>query len=95
MPNFTNRFPEGNGSGYVNAGLPNITGNVAGGRGYGTTKNGVFVNSSITGNGYVGYGGTSGYEYAYNFNASSSNSIYGASTTVQPSTCKCYFYIKY
>ena len=29
------------------------------------------------------------------FNASRSSSIYGASSTVQPATCKCYFCIKF
>lgn len=86
----TNRFLEGNGSGYIEAGLPNITGNIT--TPQVTAATGAFA-SSATGN-YWNVT-TAGGNKDISFDASWSNSIYGNSTTVQPATCKCHFVIKY
>ena len=95
LPNFTNRLPQGNGTGYVNAGLPNITGRT-GIRNNGSTPyyNGCFYATNNTTGSYA-WDGASTYNNAVTLDASRSSSIYGASTTVQPSACKCYFCIKY
>ena len=105
MPNFTNRFPEGNGSGYVNAGLPNITGTY--GKNSGTDTGWQITTAQLTRSGALNYtshaskiylataNGSSDMVLNLTFDASKSNSIYGSSTTVQPATCKCYFCIKY
>lgn len=78
-----------NGGTTINPGLPNITGNLYPVVSNSTnasdwqTKSGVFTNSSGNTSGAAASGST----YAYrtvNFNASQSNSIYGASNTVQP-----------
>ena len=93
MPNLTNRFLEGNGTGYIEAGLPNITGEIKGCESNSSHQgsSGAFTHSS-TGGGEQNGNGT---WVTFNFNASRSSSIYGKSTTVQPATCKCYFCIKY
>ena len=101
MPDLTNRFLEGNGTGYIETGLPNITGTFGNswatdrgifekfaGAFYSNTKPGYLTNiakSSASDNPSSVVG----------FNASRSSSIYGNSNTVQPATCKCYFVIKY
>lgn len=67
---------------YVEAGLPNITGEVIMGTANQTQSNGVFtVTSSGSKSDPTGSGRLSG---KLNFNASRSNAIYGKSTTVQP-----------
>lgn len=78
----------GNGTGYLEAGLPNITGNTGYIAGY---PSGAFYSG-------VSYhtGGLQGdLNSGVAFDASRSSSIYGNSTTVQPATCKTYFIIKY
>ena len=76
---------------YKAAGLPNITGSIRT-RSMGTNSSailtsvsGSFANGSTTETGYSVAQGTSGQPFKQvEFNASSSNSIYGNSTTVQP-----------
>lgn len=100
LPDFTNRWLGGNGTGYLEAGLPNITGTV----GMSTlvplfTSNAVSGAFSLDGRSYsyttAFSAGTATSWGNATFNASSSSSIYGNSTTVQPATCKTYFIIKY
>lgn len=91
LPNLVERFVEGgNSSGTVkNAGLPNITGEVKPsdqnyGWGAGTEASGAFTNyynwfSHIGASDWSGNRGN-----GFTFDASRSNSIYGASDTVQP-----------
>lgn len=71
----------------VEAGLPNIIGmhNGTGCTNWSTVDaSGAFANSSIGGTAGYAAGGYQLYKYQINFNASSSSSIYGNSTTVQP-----------
>lgn len=84
---------QGNGVGYINAGLPNITGYVQGTSADAThVDNGAFRQentwSTIAGGVYA-------VQSTKSFDASRSSSIYGASTTVQPAACKTYMIIKY
>ena len=100
LPNLTNRFLEGNGTGYIQAGLPNITGSMQflgdGNTGFwGDQSTNSAIYSSGSTNASIPGGGVNTTKKYISFNASYSNSIYGKSTTVQPSTCKCYFVIKY
>lgn len=91
--NVTGRFlqPSQNAGGLVEAGLPNITGqinvrcnfDVATGAFYSTQTSCLGHNSNYTGNGTA------------NFNASRSSSIYGNSTTVQPPSQLVHICIKY
>lgn len=76
----------------IDAGLPNITGFLQSGghdtgpfRGYadGIVSTGAFYVSSVETD-YSGYSKYKGVEYSIGFNASTSNSIYGSSDTVQP-----------
>lgn len=103
LPNLTNRFIQGNSSvGSVkSAGLPNITGAF--------TRNGDDQGSpdiDFTGSGAIratNYQGSSYYKDVSNwtvfggftFNASLSNNIYGASSTVQPPALTMRYIIKY
>ena len=94
MPNLTNRFLEGNGTGYIEPGLPNITG----GAGYKMDSNmpscyGAFKQSSSSLGNLTN--STSKTDKYLEFDASLSNQIYGKSNTVQPATCKAYFVIRY
>ena len=96
LPSLANKFIMGHGTaGTVkSAGLPNITGSFhlgscgaqdkvsSGCFSFGTEYNGDDNNSKSKGN-------------AVNFSAKSSNSIYGASTTVQPPAVTMRYYIKY
>lgn len=73
----------------VQAGLPNITGVIDYPRA--GTPSGAFA---FGGNREYTTGGGKGATFDYaNFNASRSSSIYGNSSTVQPQTIKCYYYI--
>ena len=74
--------------GYVEAGLPNITGSfsTASDKNLGT---GAF---SWTTNKYATNGGGQGGQWGINFSAKKSNSIYGNSTTVQPPATQMYLY---
>ena len=94
LPNLNTRFLEGtiDAPGTTkNAGLPDIQGR-ASFQPHGSTLNGAFSSGSdgygISGGGSKFYGGCT------QFKASSSNSIYGASTTVQPASYLVRFYIK-
>lgn len=77
----------------IEAGLPNITGNIAplyysGSEAYanGAFTQTAFYNTGITSGSQIGQCGT-------NFDASRSSSIYGNSSTVQPQTIKVLYYI--
>lgn len=74
--------------GYVEAGLPNITGSfsTASDKNLG---NGAF---SWTTNKYATNGGGQGGQWGINFSAKKSNAIYGNSTTVQPPATQMYLY---
>ena len=74
--------------GYVAPGLPNITGSfsTASDKNLGT---GAF---SWTNNKYATNGGGQGGQWGINFSAQKSNSIYGASDTVQPPATQMYLY---
>jgi len=100
LPNLHHRFIEGTttlsevGS-YVEAGLPNITGqlfDIHGGTWLG--GNGSF---SFTKNGSLPIQDTEGsFNYGnFTLNATSSSSIFGASSTVQPASLRTYFLIRY
>lgn len=98
IPNLTDRFLEGNGTGYIEVGLPNITGtiNSSSNSVYGGTSTGALKSSTS----YSWCAGTQGtwqgnYSATLTLNASNSSSIYGNSSTVQPAACKCYFCIKF
>ena len=102
MPDLTNRFLEGNGIGYIEAGLPNITGSTQ----FGDIVNvsyacavtdtyGAFYGSTQNLVANVGTNSIAEYDSVFNFDASRSSSIYGNSDTVQPAACKCNFIIKF
>ena len=87
LPDFRNRAIWGMGDGkwgYLEAGLPNITGRFEGNGDDGTAhKTGCFYQGNAMSGGNGGTGG------AYiHFNASRSSAIYGKSTTVQPPAIK-------
>ena len=98
LPDFRSRFIEGSDSvGIINAGLPNITGNFGWSKGVeGMWANGCFTNSNGGGVAYSAHANqaNSG-SVTYNINASRSSSIYGASSTVQPSAISLIPQIKY
>lgn len=94
LPNLMNRFIEGsNTAGTVlAAGLPNITGNISA---FKASISGAFVGSNNT-NRYDGWNDNEDeYAVSTSFDASRSNSIYGASTTVQPPAMTAIYCIKY
>lgn len=94
LPNTVARFLEGGiGAGtYYEAGLPNITGNISAFRSY---ISGAFVGSNNTDR-YDGWEDNKDeYAVSTSFDASRSNSIYGASTTVQPPAMTVIYCIKY
>ena len=107
LPDYSDRVPQGNGQGYVSAGLPNITSylNASGLMDYRSTPATNWYNRSgafdvfVSGNNYTDKGFRSGGAVAasmsLSFDASRSSPIYGASTTVQPPATKTYFIIKY
>lgn len=94
LPNTVGKFLEGGveAGTYYAAGLPNITGNISAFR---NDISGAFAGSNNT-NRYDGWE-DNGDEYAVStsFDASRSNSIYGASTTVQPPAMTVIYCIKY
>ena len=67
----------------IAAGLPDISGHFAVNSPSSTSTSGAFQLQSSYGS--AGWDGTSGGGRVYNFYASRSSSIYGSSTTVQPS----------
>ena len=98
LPDMRDRFAEGAGGTYsvgtaVEAGLPNITGNlylvtggnVCTGSFYNTSSTNSRIDASVVDNGNNDIG----------FSASKSSSIYGNSTTVQPNTLVLNYIIKY
>ena len=94
LPDFSNRTLWGAGThlvgGYIEAGLPNITGR-AGYAIYGSCVDGAFFSSDGRGI-YSGGGGSP--DYVANLNASRSSPIYGNSDTVQPPAGVVNFIIK-
>lgn len=97
LPNLTNKFIQGsNTAGTVkSAGLPNITGYA------GWNQNGkdynfgdAFKSSTHMAGADVGRGSSTGV-WKLNFDASESNAIYGASSTVQPPALTMRYIIKY
>ena len=75
--------------GYIEAGLPNITGSFMPSDGLNTTSTGCVYDTKSTG--YSEAGGTPNVpfgEHTYNIDASRSSSIYGNSDTVQPPSVK-------
>lgn len=97
LPNATNRFPEGSTTAgkYFSAGLPNITGTISGALEHGPVEQaGAFWTASDNERA-LGIDG-SDYDNPYlRFDASRSNSIYGASDTVQPPAFTVRYMIKY
>ena len=94
LPNTVDRFLEGGiGAGtYYEAGLPNITGNISA---FKSSISGAFVGSNNT-NRYDGWNDNEDeYAVSTSFDASRSNRIYGASTTVQPPAMTVIYCIKY
>ena len=94
LPNTVARFLEGDiGAGtYYEAGLPNITGNISA---FESSISGAFVGSNNTDR-YDGWDDDEDkYAVSTSFDASRSNSIYGASTTVQPPAMTVIYCIKY
>lgn len=95
LPDFRNRAIWGaDSAGYLSAGLPNITGTY-GARGIeymNVSASGAFYNAGRNNKGAEG----NGYDGAsIGFNASRSNAIYGASSTVQPPSIKVRVYTRY
>lgn len=89
LPDCRNRVLWGSTSfGYVEAGLPNITGEHSGGSALINTATGCFRASGNLGNAFPGNGRNIGVAKAQ-FNASYSSGIYGNSSTVQPPAIKC------
>lgn len=77
----------------VAAGLPNITATFGTDvRIAGANLTGAFYSSNTRSNSYTGYDKESKSIYDVKFDASRSNSIYGASTTVQPKSRRVYMY---
>lgn len=95
LPNFINKtFWGGSTSGTVlEAGLPNITGNVNGLKGVVGSSSGALKATRTSAEGVYGSGG-GGY-YNTTIDASRSNSIYGSSDTVQPPALQTIICIKY
>ena len=95
LPDLNGRFLEGsNGNvSYVSAGVPNITGtaDVTQGASYDYNATGCFYKTT---NGNGGNWDT-GANCKFNFNASRSSSLYGASSTIQPKSLRLKFLIKY
>lgn len=94
LPNLTDRFIQGSGTAGTikSAGLPNITGYIKAASYTDNISGGAFT-ADITNYGGVGTGGY--LTQTFNFNASRSSSIYGASSTVQPPALTMRYYIKY
>lgn len=100
LPNLTDKFIQGSGTAGTEkaAGLPNITGSFSDplgstNRGGVVTGYGAFKNSTNTADGDAGSGAYTNVKVQ--FNASTSNSIYGKSSTVQPPALTMRYYIKY
>lgn len=109
VPDFRRRFPEGANSGSevgqtIQAGLPNITGDITSStsddenltKADVVSSNGALyvANAREMPRGGSAEGGDFGYR-TIGFNASRSNAIYGRSSTVQPASARCLYIIKY
>lgn len=80
----------------IEAGLPNITGELMYYRNNApATKNGVFSSSISRSESYAGNTSANGISMTPVFDASKSNSIYGKSNTVQPPAIIVNYFIKY
>lgn len=94
LPDFRSRFIEGSDTpGIINAGLPNITGNFTIRGAFGVSANGAFTYSSTNNSGWGDRNGQN--QPTFNFNASNSSTVYGASETVQPPALQIIPQIKY
>ena len=93
LPDYANRVAQGLGTGYLNAGLPQITGSFDSHNNSISGGTGCFVPSDYQSS--AGLGGVGSFPHTMTFKASSSNSIYGKSSTVQPASVKTYWIIKY
>ena len=96
LPNTVARFLEGGADAgtYYSAGLPNITGHFSAALEWSQSiYNGAFRRDNQNGNGPEGSEWSN--SQLISFNASRSNSIYGASTTVQPPAMTVIYCIKY
>ena len=107
LPDLRDRFLEGAGTNtlgtYLEAGLPNITGEITGTDGYETltccdfcinTGALAFINKAQPSFGVNGSSSVAGFN-TLSFNAASSNSLYKSSSTVQPASFVVQYLIKY
>lgn len=97
VPELTGKFLKGSSTAGVseNAGLPNITGTLSTWVDIGRARSGALSYSNAD-TGYEGAPARSGTKYnRIIFDASASNSIYGASTTVTPANVSVFYCIKY
>jgi hypothetical protein len=76
--------------GYVEAGLPNITGNIKGAGAGSYSASGAFTSSTTSSKGWGDSSGNNSFNFS--FNASRSSSVYGKSATVQPPATQMYLY---
>ena len=104
MPDFNNTFIEGTTDvtalgDLIEAGLPNIEGNISGLLNHGQFQgSGALSSTELSGSATCGYNNTGQYAAKIqktSFDASLSNPIYGNSTTVQPPAIKVFILIKY
>lgn len=94
LPDFRNRAIWGaNSAGYLSAGLPNITGTFNNEMGRNPGYSGAFYGGGSVSNDSAVNDGES--DSQTRFDASRSNSIYGASSTVQPPAIKVRVYTRY
>lgn len=97
LPNTAERTFQGNSNGYIEAGLPNITGGfgyVTTGSGRESYTKGVF-SLAYKGSSVSTFGSNNGYRDGYTIDASLASPIYGNSETVQPNAILTNFIIKY
>ena len=95
LPDLRHRFLQGSDLGFqtIEAGLPNITGRLDFSARHNVGSRGAFSMSYSSTTGY--WNSSDGILYIYaNFDASRSNPIYGASTTVQPPAVTVRYYIR-
>ena len=96
LPDYADRVAQGNGRGYLAAGLPNITGSFRGKNAFNdgpVSYTGAF--GAVYSGSTTGASGAGSSPFYFDFDASRSSSIYGNSTTVQPKATKSYWIIKY
>lgn len=95
LPNLIGRVLQGDsvGGNYKAAGLPNIVGTFAQDSGSNPHVSGAFRTTATVNNNSSATGGNQ--DSLYTFNANWSNTIYGASTTVQPPAFTTKIYICY